>query len=279
MIAVMLGLVSALAWGLHDLAVRRIAPGANVLGQILTVMVVATLVLLPFGWGGLARLTTAQLTYAALAGVSYVGASVGMYRAFGLAPVRVVSPMLAAYPLLSLLIASAQGQVITAGDWGAVVVIVAGVSIVAALAKVGEASAGSVRAALLWAALGAAGFALTFAFGQAASQGDNSLAAGLVTRMSALLLILALIATQRPSMHPVRSHWRLLLVMGLLDTAALGLVMLAGSFPHAEYASVAASLFGVVTILLAWRFLGEQVRPAQWLGIGLVFAGISWLAL
>ena len=67
--------------------------------------------------------------------------------------------------------------------------------------------------------------------------------------------------------------------MGLLDTLALGLVMLAGGLAHAEYAAVAASLFGVVTILLAWAFLGEKVRPRQWPGIALVFAGIGWLAV
>ena len=278
MMAVMLGLISALCWGLHDLAVRRIAPGPNVLGQVMVVMVVATLVLLPFGLGGVAQMSTASLIYAALAGVAYVAASVGMYRAFGLAPARVVSPMLAAYPLLSLLIASAQGQVITAGDWAAVVVIVAGVSWVAMLSRE-DGVAGSIRAALLWAALGAAGFAVTFAFGQAASQGHDSIPAGLVTRIAALVVIGALIALQRPSMQPVRAHWRLLPVMGLLDTAALGLVMLAGGYPNAEFASVAASLFGVVTILLAWAVLGEKVRPPQWLGIGLVFGGITWLAL
>jgi drug/metabolite transporter (DMT)-like permease len=158
------------------------------------------------------------------------------------------------------------------------VVIVAGVSWVAMLSRE-DGVAGSIRAALLWAALGAAGFAVTFAFGQAASQGHDSIPAGLVTRIAALVVIGALIALQRPSMQPVRAHWRLLPVMGLLDTAALGLVMLAGGYPNAEFASVAASLFGVVTILLAWAVLGEKVRPPQWLGIGLVFGGITWLAL
>ena len=279
MIAVMLGLVSALCWGLHDLGVRRIAPGPNVLGQILVVMGVATLVLLPFGAGGVAAMSRASVIYAALAGVAYVFASVGMYRAFGLAPARVVSPMLAAYPLLSLLIAAAQGQAISVSDWAAVGMVVVGVSVVAMLAQDEEAAPGSTRAALIWAAIGSAGFAVTFAFGQAAAQAGAALSAGLVTRFAALTVILGLIAVQRPSMAPVRLHWRLLLGMGVLDTAALGLVMWAGSYPHAEFASVAASLFGVVTILLAWAVLGERVRGAQWLGIGLVFGGISWLAL
>ena len=54
--------------------------------------------------------------------------------------------------------------------------------------------------------------------------------------------------------------------------------MLAGGFAHAEYAAVAASLFGVVTILLAWRFLGERLGRVQGAGLALVFAGIATLA-
>jgi drug/metabolite transporter (DMT)-like permease len=35
----------------------------------------------------------------------------------------------------------------------------------------------------------------------------------------------------------------------------------------------------LVTILLAWRFLGEAMKPVQWLGALTVFAGIATLGL
>jgi drug/metabolite transporter (DMT)-like permease len=47
---------------------------------------------------------------------------------------------------------------------------------------------------------------------------------------------------------------------------------------QASYASVTSSLFGVVTILLAWGILGERVRLAQGAGIALIFTGLGWLA-
>ena len=52
MLALGLGLVAALGWGTHDLLVRRIAPGASVLPQLVVVMTVAALVTAPFGWRG-----------------------------------------------------------------------------------------------------------------------------------------------------------------------------------------------------------------------------------
>mgnify|MGYP001385446096 CR=1 FL=1 len=40
-----------------------------------------------------------------------------------------------------------------------------------------------------------------------------------------------------------------------------------------------SALFGVLTILLAWRLLAEAVRPVQWAGIATVFAGIAVLSV
>ena len=80
-------------------------------------------------------------------------------------------------------------------------------------------------------------------------------------------------------MLPPRGQRGTLAAMGVLDALALGLVLASGSLPHPEYASVASALFGVLTILLAWRLLAEAVRSLQWAGIATVFAGIAVLSL
>jgi drug/metabolite transporter (DMT)-like permease len=49
--------------------------------------------------------------------------------------------------------------------------------------------------------------------------------------------------------------------------------------PHAEFAAVTSSIFGVVTILLAWAFLKERLGALQWGSVAVVFAGIGYLAL
>ncbi len=279
MLAVLLGLGAALAWGLHDVLARFTAQGPNVMGQILVVTATGGPILLMTSGDDLAALAWQEVILAALAGFSYMLAYVGLYRAFALAPARVVSPVLGAYPLLSLLVAALAGAAVTPSDWLAAALVVAGIAAVAALAAPEDQRRGALKPALLWAVLGAGGFAATFALGQAASQSGHSLAAGAVTRLSGLVCILTILAFQRPSLAPIARNWRLLVVMGLLDTVALALVMRAGGMPDAEYASVAASLFGVGTILLSWAILGERVRPAQWIGIAMVFGGIGVLAV
>jgi drug/metabolite transporter (DMT)-like permease len=39
--------------------------------------------------------------------------------------------------------------------------------------------------------------------------------------------------------------------------------------------SVLASLFSAVTVLLAWIFLREKLQWSQWLGIVIIFLGVS----
>jgi len=46
-----------------------------------------------------------------------------------------------------------------------------------------------------------------------------------------------------------------------------------------EFAAVAASTFGMITIILAWLFLKERMTPGQWFGVAICFFGIGYLAL
>lgn len=87
-----------------------------------------------------------------------------------------------------------------------------------------------------------------------------------------------MIALRRPAFPGRNGPWMLLVTMGCLDALALGLVLTAGGLPHPEFASVTASIFGMVTILLAWVFLKERVAPLQWGGVLMVFSGIGYLA-
>jgi len=42
---------------------------------------------------------------------------------------------------------------------------------------------------------------------------------------------------------------------------------------------VLASLYGAVTVILAWIFLREKLERSQWLGIILIFAGIVLVSI
>lgn len=276
MISLTFGLTAALCWGLHDFVVRDVARKAPALPLLTLVLGFGAVLLAPLtlieGWGGM---TLRAAGFAALSGGCYVLASLGLYRAFAIGPVGLVAPICGAYPLVTLLLAMAAGRAVGGRDWLAVALVIGGIALVAGRKEPGQ---GARLAAILWAALGAACFALTFQFGQIAAREGGELTATLLARIAALALVLAVLPVQRQGLAPAMPHWRPLLLMGALDVGALGLVLASGGLPRPEYAAVASSLFGVVTILLAWRFLNERLGPAQALGVAVVFAGIALLA-
>jgi drug/metabolite transporter (DMT)-like permease len=283
MLALGFGLTAALLWAVHDLVARKLSQGAALLPIVFVVLATGSLGLLPFALlaGDWAAMTGAAWGVALVSGGAFALAIGSLYRAFSLAPVRLVSPVIGAYPLLSLAIAVAQGRPVSTGDWLAVGLIVIGIAIVALASRddAPEGYAASPLVAMGWAALSALGFAATFALGQEAARQGSELPVILIGRLVALGLITALLVWHRGSIAPQRGHFPVLALMGLFDALALGLVTAAGGLPRAEYASVSSSLFGVLTVLLAAWFLKEGVRSVQWLGIAAVFGGIAALSL
>lgn len=283
MLALGFGLTAALIWAVHDLLARKVSQGAALLPIIASVLLAGCLVLAPLGLirGDWAAMTGTAVAVSVAYGLAYAVAVGALYKAFSLAPVRLVSPVIGAYPMVSLITAVAQGQPVTQADWLAVVAIVVGIAIVAMTSRddAPQGYAASPAVALGWAALSGIGFAATFAVGQEAARQGAELPAMLIGRSTALAVILLVALLRRASVRPKSGQVWLLALMGAFDAVALGLVTAAGTLPRAEYASVASSLFGVLTVLLAAWFLKEGVRAAQWLGIAAVFTGIAALGL
>jgi drug/metabolite transporter (DMT)-like permease len=275
MLALGLGLIAALGWGTHDLLVRRIAPGAQVLPQLAIVMVVASLVTAPFGWTKpLPELV--PLALAVASGSAFFAASLALYSAFARAPASLVAPVIGAYPLPALGFEVLQGHPVSGMEWLAAMLIVAGVAVVAITGE--RESQRPHPAALPLAFIACLGLATSFALGQEAAARIDPMHATSLARAGGAALALIVLALWPKGIRAALKRWPTLLAMGCLDGLALSTVIAAGALAQASYASVASSLFGVVTILLAWAILGERVKLSQGAGIALIFLGLGWLA-
>jgi drug/metabolite transporter (DMT)-like permease len=87
---------------------------------------------------------------------------------------------------------------------------------------------------------------------------------------------------QRPTDGPAWSNGRIvgaLVVAGLLDV--LGLIAFATGLETAPtwMVGLAASLGPAVTIIVAVAFLGERLRPVQWLGLVGILTGMVCIAI
>lgn len=282
MLALICGLTAACAWAVHDLLVRKIGQEAPILPMMLAVLAAGTVALvLPTALIAEWQLMTGlAYGFSAAAGLAYVLGMGGLYRAFSLAPVRIVAPILGSFPMISLGFAAIGGKAVSGIELAAVLAIVGGIAIVALAGRAEEGADHRTRMgeAMLWSVAGTVGFATTFWLAQEGARQGDEMASIAVTRLVALAAVFAIVLAARAPWRAPKGTGRSLAVMGVLDAIAISLVTISGRLPNPEYAAISSSLFGVLTILLAWKILKEAVLPAQWLGIVTVFAGIAALS-
>jgi len=280
MLALGCGLLAALLWGFHDLAVRHMSARSDMAAGLLVVLLAGAVCLLPLlalPGVDLAPPAGRALALTAAAGLSFAVAAYCLWGAFRYGPVRIVSPITAAYPVVSLGLAIAAGASVPALAWVAVLGVIAGVAIVAS-GEPDSAQPFSLPRVIAWSVAAAIGYATTFALGQAVMVDQAAVPTFLITRLAAAVAIVALMLVNRRASWPRGRGLWLLVLTGALDAFALSLVFYAGRLPDASYATVTASLFGVITILLAAALLRERLTARQWAGVVVCFVGVGVLA-
>ena len=280
MLSLIFGLTAACAWAVHDLMVRKLGQSTPHLPMMLVVLAAGTVTLAvpAFGWGNWDAMGPVAIGFSGLAGLAYALATGGLYRAFSLAPVRLVAPILGAYPMISLALAAFDGRHVSGVEVLAVLAIVAGIAVIAINGRNEQTVQHPVQA-ILWAIAGSTGFAATFWLGQEAARQGSILPAMLLTRLTALIVVAGLCLALHARLDRIRDIRWILVGMGQLDALALALVTAAATLAYPEYAAISSSVFGVLTILLAWRVLGEKVLALQWFGTAVIFAGIAVLSM
>ncbi|MBL4733449.1 MAG: EamA family transporter [Rhizobiaceae bacterium] len=280
--SLLLGLIAALAWGIHDICVRYVTRHTAIFTALFTVLVtgfVFQTIAMVFQ-GSFEKIPTTAAILAGIAGICFTFASIGLYKAFLIGPVRLVAPIIAAYPIVSVGWSVISGNPVSGLQWIAVFAIIIGVSVVATLADLSENKEQVEKrfSTILWSLFSGFGFAVTFVFGQAASDAGPDMPVILLTRASAIIVLVAVMLVLKAPFKAERNQLPILSCMGLLDATALVCVLSAGGLPNPEFAPVAASMFGMITILIAWVVLKEKMTIAQWGGVILAFAGIGYLA-
>lgn len=284
MSSVLLGLVGALAWGLHDFLARFPSRAVGPIPTVFCITLAGLLFLsawllfagepLSIDWG--------RIWLPALSGVSLVLATLSLFTALTLAPLSLVAPIAGAYPALAMLIAVAQGMRPSALQWLAVACVMAGVAVVSrggtAYEEGGHVAAGKLPLVLALCLLASLGFAGALICGQASVPIYGEIAAVWLARSFGLIAIAAICLFARTTPVPAPRWLPLLVFMGALDVTALGTVVSAGALPDPAFATVVSSAFGAVTVVLARLFLKEPIAPLQAFGMALIFGGVAALA-
>ena len=280
MSALGLGIIAALAWGVHDLLVRYISQRVTVSAAMFTVLLTGIILtfLVQILLDGQFNLTISEASYAGISGVAFAVGFWALYKAFEIGPVRLVAPIIAGFPVITVGWAALTGSPVSLYQWIAVFAVLTGISVVTVLSQ-SQTSHDQRFNAVILSVISAFGFAVAFTTGQSANMHGVDFNVLMFVRIAALICVVIFAILGREAIFPDFSLLPLLIGMGILDTVALALVFAASPFPNPEYAAVSASISGLVTIYLARLWLKESISTGQWCGVLLSFCGIGYLAL
>jgi drug/metabolite transporter (DMT)-like permease len=138
---------------------------------------------------------------------------------------------------------------------------------------------GPTRATAAGAAFGVAaaiGFGLFFVgIDEASASADDALWPILVMRVASVTVLSAIVLATRTRIPTGRDDLTQLVPIGVLDTGANLLFALATRVGDLSIVGVLGALYPVVTVLLAFRVLGERLHSIQWVGAVAALAGAA----
>jgi drug/metabolite transporter (DMT)-like permease len=272
----LLALAASALWGTSDfgggLISRRIDASAAVLiSQALALA--GLLALLPF-------LRVPAGPYLLIGGAAGIVATLSLaafYRAMATAPMSLVAPITAAGSCIPVLVGLARGEHLSILQVAGIVVTLTGI----VLASGPELRSGvAVRRQALWLAIGAAiGFGVAYTL-LALAAGHGLYGTLLSQRIGGLIVLgpIVLRSGILPGIRLTARRLAALAAIGASDIVANGSYALAASRGNLSIAAVLASLYPVVTALLARLILAERLRRVQSAGVVAALAGVLLLS-
>jgi drug/metabolite transporter (DMT)-like permease len=282
--AALLGLVGALSWGVHDFLARfpsrALGPTNTTLLVTATGFVALSLWIVVFE-GVPDRLAWSSAWLAAVAGVFSALATLALFTALTLGPVSIVAPIAGAFPAPALLFAVIGGLRPSLVEWLAMAAVLAGVALVSQSGErhqaAGTIEPGKLSSVVAFSLLAGVSFAVSLTAGQAAAPVLGSIETAWLARIAALLTV-ALVYLKPSVKWQQPGRWLpFLAFMGCLDILALTTIMAAGHMPNPAVATVVASSFSAVSVVLARIVLKEIIVPIQMIGMALIFGGVAVL--
>ncbi len=273
---VLLALAASALWGTSDfgggLMSRRLDPSAAVLISQ-AIALAGLLVLLPF-------LAVPAGTYALTAAAAGVVATLSLaafYRAMATAPMSLVAPITAAGSVIPVVVGMVRGEHLNVLQLAGIGVTLTGI----VLASGPEFRSGvPVRRQALGFAIGAAvGFGVAYTL--LAIAASSGVYGTLLWQRIGGLIVLGPIVARSGILRGIRLTARRLGALALIggcDIVANGSYALAASRGDLSIAAVLASLYPVVTALLARGILAERLRPVQSIGVLAALGGVVLLS-
>jgi drug/metabolite transporter (DMT)-like permease len=274
MAAIVLALGASLTWGLADF----FGPlQGRVLGALRTLVYVQV-----GGLVGIALIVAVRGkgpdgATALLAVPAAVSGTLGLfayYRGIAVGAISIVAPIAGISAIVPVIVGIISGD--RPSMWQLLGIACALIGVFLA-AREPERGGARFAAGVGLAMLAAVGFGGYFPFMHAAGNADFWWAS-LIFRLTSTSVILLAVAAQRPALRVPGRVLPWLVLIGLGDMFGNLLFAAASASGLVSITSVLASLYPIVTVVLARLVLAEQVARTQEAGIGLTLAGVALIS-
>lgn len=274
----LLALLSSVLWGTADylagnlskkykaIAVTGVSQSFGLLFGIFSILIFADFIKPTLGFDG-------YFVPGVIAGIAGFIGLVAFYTGLATGRMGVVSPISSLSVVIPLVFALVQGERPSTTQTIGILVAIAG----AFMASGPEVKNGLPVKPLLFALIAAFGFGTALTFIAIGSETD-SLHTMTAMRVASVTVCILLALRYRTIGGFVRSNIPLLMFIGVADFLANFLLGVATTKGLVSIAMVFGSLFPIVTILLAYKFLHERLQKVQYIGIVFAISGVILIA-
>jgi drug/metabolite transporter (DMT)-like permease len=286
---VIFGLGAALGWGLADLFAavsgRRIGSWATVvIAQLSSALLIGLVFLLarPGDLGDLGNVAGVVIANAFLAAAAYAT----LYRALELGPIAVVSPLLASYAVIPVLLAVVLlGESLSPLQVTGVTVTIVGAILTSTDLAALRAGTHRMPKSLPWVVASTILFGVaTYILGWAAREAGWLPTLWLSRTTTALLFALGAVVVRvrrgRAFERPVpRASLRLPLALGAVDVLGTMSYVRGAEFGLLSIVTAVSATYPLIPVFGGVRLFGERPSPNQYAGVAMVIAGLILLAI
>jgi drug/metabolite transporter (DMT)-like permease len=274
----LLALLSSVLWGTADylagnlskkykaIAVTGVSQSFGLLFGIFSILIFADFIKPTLGFDG-------YFVPGVIAGIAGFIGLVAFYTGLATGRMGVVSPISSLSVVIPLVFALVQGERPSTTQTIGIMVAIAG----AFMASGPEVKNGLPIKPLIFALIAAFGFGTALTFIAIGSETD-SLHTMTAMRVASVSVCILLALRYRTIGGFVRSNIPLLIFIGVADFLANFLLGVATTKGLVSVAMVFGSLFPIVTILLAYKFLHERLQKVQYVGIAFAISGVILIA-
>lgn len=279
MLSVLLALAASVSWGISDFLGGLNSRSLAVASVMLVSQTVGLGLLLPLalvhGWPAFDGASYGYAAAGSAAGLIGIGA---MYRGMAVGAVSIVAPISATGAALPVIFGLLRGEHATVLQILGMGLVLVGIVLASRASDDNGSGERKLASGIGFAALAALGFGGFFVLIHQASTYDV-LWAGAIQRLTGVCIMVVVALALRPSLNVGWPRVPGLLVIGALDTGANVLYGAASTIGLVSVSAVLASLYPVMTVVLARFVLRERLSPSQGTGVVCALAGVAFIAM